>query len=392
MRRHRRVPDGPRQRRLLLHRGQPAHPGRAHRDRGGHRHRHRPRPDHDHRRGDHRRGDRHAHPGRRHAQRPRHPVPHHHRGPAEQLHPRLRPHHRLPRRHRHGHPPRRRHRVFGRGDHPLLRFAAGEGHRLGADPGRGDQAARPGASGIPHPRRLHQHRLRREPAEAPDVSRLFLHHQVHRHDAGAHALPVAPRPRDEDPDLHRRRHRQRPPRDRRPRRAPRRRAGAEAAAGAVRGAARRHPAAPRRERPQGGSRLDAGREARARHRHHDARRPPEPSRHPDALARHDPRRPGLRSHPAAALQRRVLGRGDLRRRLPLPAGMPLAAAARPARRHAEPDDADAAARLERRRLHQLSRQRRRGLRRASGALGRRRLPRVRLRSTGSRTCAWRWMR
>ena len=41
--------------------------------------------------------------------------------------------------------------------------------------------------------------------------------------------------------------------------------------------------------------------------------------------------PAYAAHAAAALQRRVLGRRDLRRRLPLPAGMPVAAAARPAR-------------------------------------------------------------
>ncbi len=46
-------------------------------------------------------------------------------------------------------------------------------------------------------------------------------------------------------------------------------------------------------------------------------------------------------------------------------------------RDAEPDDADAAARLERRRLHQLSRQRGRGLRRPGGDVGRRRVPGVR---------------
>ena len=55
-RRHGRVPDGCRHRQILLHRGQSAHPGRAHRDRGGHRHRHRQGADPD-RRG---RGDRHA--------------------------------------------------------------------------------------------------------------------------------------------------------------------------------------------------------------------------------------------------------------------------------------------------------------------------------------------
>ena len=40
-RRHGRVPDGRRHRRVLLHRGQPAHPGRAHRHRAGDRRRHR---------------------------------------------------------------------------------------------------------------------------------------------------------------------------------------------------------------------------------------------------------------------------------------------------------------------------------------------------------------
>ena len=69
-------------------------------------------------------------------QRPRAAVPHHHRGPREQLHPRLWPHHRLSRRHRLRHPPRRRHRLFRRGRHPLLRSAAGEGDRLGADAAR----------------------------------------------------------------------------------------------------------------------------------------------------------------------------------------------------------------------------------------------------------------
>ena len=143
-RRHGRVPDGCRHRRLLLHRGQSAHPGRAHGHRGGDRHRHRQGAD-PHRRGrPHRpaRGDR-AFPRRSdiRAQRPRAPVPDHHRGSREQLHPRLRPHHRLSRRHRLRHPPRRRHRLFRRGGHPLLRPAAREGHRLGADAGGGHRAA-----------------------------------------------------------------------------------------------------------------------------------------------------------------------------------------------------------------------------------------------------------
>ena len=51
------------------------------------------------------------------AQRLRDPVPDHDRGPREQLHPRLRPDHRLPRRRRLRHPARRRHRLFRRGHH-----------------------------------------------------------------------------------------------------------------------------------------------------------------------------------------------------------------------------------------------------------------------------------
>ncbi len=46
-----------------------------------------------------------ATPVRRDARRPRDPVPDHDRGSAEQLHPRLRPHHRLSRGDGHGHPP-----------------------------------------------------------------------------------------------------------------------------------------------------------------------------------------------------------------------------------------------------------------------------------------------
>jgi pyruvate carboxylase len=53
-----------------------------------------------------------------------------------------------------------------------------------------------------------------QPAEAPDLPERHLHHQVHRHDAGAVPLPQAARPGDQDPDLHRRHHRERPPRDR----------------------------------------------------------------------------------------------------------------------------------------------------------------------------------
>jgi hypothetical protein len=69
----------------------------------------------------------------------------------------------------HGHPAGRRHRLFGRGDHALLRLAAGQGHCLGADARGGHRAHGPGAARVPHPRRQHEHRLRREPAQAPDL-------------------------------------------------------------------------------------------------------------------------------------------------------------------------------------------------------------------------------
>ena len=82
-----------------------------------------------------------AAPGRHPAQRPRPPVPDHHRGSGAELHPRLRADHRLSRRDRLRHPARRRHRLFRRGDHPLLRPAPREGHRLGADRRRGASPA-----------------------------------------------------------------------------------------------------------------------------------------------------------------------------------------------------------------------------------------------------------
>ena len=97
VRRDGRVPDGPRFGRVLLHRGQPARPGRAYGDRGGHRHRHRAGADPGRRGQDAGRGDREGEPGRDQAQRARDPVPDHHRGSAEQLHPRLWPDHRLSR-------------------------------------------------------------------------------------------------------------------------------------------------------------------------------------------------------------------------------------------------------------------------------------------------------
>ena len=57
--------------------------------------------------------DRPAAAGARSRRAARHPVPHHHRGPGEQLHPRLRAHHRLPLGQRLRHPAGRRHGFAG---------------------------------------------------------------------------------------------------------------------------------------------------------------------------------------------------------------------------------------------------------------------------------------
>jgi hypothetical protein len=127
-RRHRRVPLRPRPARVVLHRDEPAHPGRAHGDRGDHRPRPRARADPD------RAGPRAAlaevgmpRQADDAAQRLRDPVPHHHRGSREQVHPRLRPHPRLPLARRLRRPARRRHGLRRRGHHAVLRLAAREG-------------------------------------------------------------------------------------------------------------------------------------------------------------------------------------------------------------------------------------------------------------------------
>ena len=194
-------------------------------------------------------------------------------------------------------------------------------------------------------------------------------------------------------DLHRRHHRQRPPRDRRPPEAPRRGAGAEAPARAA--STPRRPGTRQLLEEKGAKAVADWMLAQERLLVTDTTMR---DGHQSLLATRMRSYDMIRVAPAyahmlpAALQRRMLGRRHLRRRLPLPAGMPLAAPARPARGDAEPDDPDAAPRLERRRLHQLPRQRRR---RPSSP--RRRRPASTssassTRSTGSRTCASPWTR
>ena len=135
LRRHGRVPDGRRLGRVLLHRGQPARAGGAHGHRGGDRHRHREGPDPDRAGRRDRRRPTAACPLQEDDPRQRlgDAVPHHHRGPREPLHPRLRAHQRLPRGHRLRDPPRRRHGLLVGRHHPVLRLAAREGDGLGAD-------------------------------------------------------------------------------------------------------------------------------------------------------------------------------------------------------------------------------------------------------------------
>ena len=119
--------------RMVLHRDEPAHPGRAHGHRSDHRHRSRARADPD------RAGPRAARPGSRICRRRT-------RSRATATPSNAASRRKIRRtsscpnygkiltyrsRRRLRHPPRRRHGRRGRGDHAVLRFAAGEGHRVG---------------------------------------------------------------------------------------------------------------------------------------------------------------------------------------------------------------------------------------------------------------------
>ncbi len=98
----------------------------------------------------------------------------------------------------------------GRGDHAVLRSAAREGHLPGRRrPRRRSPAciARCASSASAASRPIC---LPRKHHHAPRFRHQPLHHAVHRHDAGAVRVPPPQGPRDQAPDLHRRRHRQRP--------------------------------------------------------------------------------------------------------------------------------------------------------------------------------------
>ena len=183
-RRHRRVPPGPR-RQLRLHRDEPAHPGRAHRDRGGHRRRPRPVADADRVRRD-ARGPR-PEPGQHRAAGCGAPVPDHDRGPGQQLPARHRTDHDVPLPRRRRHPPRRRHDLHRRRDQPALRLDAGEADVPRPHLREGRRAREAGAGGVPDPRCLHQHRLPAGPARRPGLPGRPRDDVVHRD---------APRPAD----------------------------------------------------------------------------------------------------------------------------------------------------------------------------------------------------
>ena len=170
------------------------------------------------------------------------------------------------------------------------------------------------------------------------------------------AAGQAPGPRHQAAELSRRRHRQRPSRDARPPGAQRRR-GRAGRALSRRQRPRRHEAAARRARPGEVRGMDARRRSsvlvtdttmRDGHQSLLATR----MRTYDIAAH----RRRLCARAAAAALARMLGRRDLRRRHALPDRGPVGAAGAGPRGGAEHPAADAAARRQRRRLHQLSRQ------------------------------------
>ena len=204
LRRHGRVPAR-RARPLRVHRDEPTHPGRAHRHRGDHRRRPGRQPD--------------AHRRRRVAGRPwsatgfgtgprcRAAVPDHHRGPGQRIPPRHRPYHRIPLVRRCRGPAGRRDQPRGGGQR-ALRLDAGEADLPRA---RLLRRGRPGpacARGVPHPRRVDEHPVSACGGDGFGLPRRADHHVVHRRAALAGDRAHPGRPRHEDPELPRRRHRE----------------------------------------------------------------------------------------------------------------------------------------------------------------------------------------
>ena len=223
----------------------------------------------------------------------------------------------------------------------------------------------------------------RSGAVTSEIPRLRLHHPLHRRDAGAVRFPRAPRPRDQAADLYRRCHAStaipkraaapsRPPMRGRPsRRISRRRRAAGHASNCSTSSARKAFAAWMRKEKRvlvtDTTMRDAHQSLLAtRMRTYDIARG----------------RRRLCARPAATVLARMLGRRDVRRRDALSVRRPVGAARAVARKGAEHPDADAAARRQRRRLHQLSRQCRAPFRAAGGRGGHRSVPDLRLPQLG----------
>ncbi len=309
-------------------------------------------------------------------------VPGHHRGRREQLHPRLRAHQRLPGGHRLRHPPRRRHRLRRGGGHPVLRLAPGEGDGVGAHPRGVDRPDGPRAARVPDPRRQDQPAVPGGADRPPALPGRRLHHPLRRRDAGAVPVPAPPRPGHPAAVVHRRRAGERQPGGGGPAPARALRDAADPRGDAPAGRAHGHQGPAHRARARGVRPLDARRAAPAADRHDVPRRPPEPARHPVPHPR--PAGPGgvLRPPPRRPAVARGLGRRDVRRGDAVPQGGPLGPPRRAARARAQRAAPDAAARLQRRRLHELPRQRRAVLRGPGRRRRRRPVPRVRLAQLG----------
>ncbi len=187
-RRHRGVPAR-RGRRLPLHRDEPADPGRAHRDRGGHRRRPRAVPAADRCRRDP--GRPRPRPGLDPAARCRAAVPDHHRGPDERLPARHRPDHDVPLPRWRRRPPRRRYDVHRRRGLRPLRLDARQAHLPRAHLRAGGAEGPPGGRRVPDPRRGHQHPVPARPPRRGGLHRGAAEHELHRR---------PPRPADRSPD------------------------------------------------------------------------------------------------------------------------------------------------------------------------------------------------
>ena len=376
VRRDRGVPGrdrGSARRRARVHRDEPAHPGRAHGHRGDHRRRPRAVADADRQRGV--AGRPRTVAGDRPDQWRRAAVPDHDRGPGERVPSRHRHDHRLPHGRRGGRPSRRRDRRHRGGDQRALRLDAGQADLPRADVRDGGRARPSGAGRVPDPGRQHQHPL---PAGRPRGRRLHRRERLHRLHRGtsrpAHH-PRARRPRHQAAALAGRGDGQQavgsrpdPPRSRgqatrrgRPDQAVAPRLAA-AAAGAGAGGVRRGPA---------GAGPDRG------HGHDVPRRAPVAAGHAGPDEGPAAHRPVRRPHDARAAERRVLGRGDVRRGAALPRRGPVGAARRPALQHARRRPADAAARAEHGRLHPLPDQGDDVVRRRGGRRRHRHLPHLR---------------